>query len=263
MGDWFKGFGSFFGDMYRQTVGKMTGLLSIILALAPVECPGFFAGNRGLPHSKWTWEVAAAVSFFFAAYSAWSEQHKARLEAERQLRAAKEELSEQYPRLQGEIVLGYLDIGKRYETDRLFDCPGDCIVTFYLRVVNHSSQDAWPVLPPMLKLTIEGREYLSEYVLLSPTHQTLWANDIQLKERRIYDLFSFGIGNLGLGVFQKPRLHPGWLLFNLPDSQIHLDGKNQLKGSVSITLKDTLGGVHPISIPEIELRLNKISIMPQ
>jgi hypothetical protein len=83
MGDWLKGLGLFLADMYRHTVGKMTGVLSIILALAPVLCPDFFSGDRGLLHSKWAWEVAAAISFFFAAHSAWSEQHKARLEVER------------------------------------------------------------------------------------------------------------------------------------------------------------------------------------
>ena len=63
-----------------------------------------------------------------------------------------------------------------------------------------------------------------------------------------------------MGVFQKPRLHPGWLMFNLPDSQVRLDGQEHVAGVVSIALKDTLGGIHPISSlsPEIEFRLNKI-----
>jgi hypothetical protein len=49
-------------------------------------------------------------------------------------------------------------------------------------------------------------------------------------------------------------------MFNLPDSQVRLDGQEHVAGVVSIALKDTLGGIHPISSlsPEIEFRLNKI-----
>jgi hypothetical protein len=82
MGNWVKGFSLFLADMYRHMVGKLTGFLSIVLALAPLWFPDFFSGNKGLLHSKWMWETAAAVSFFLASYSAWREQHQDFLKAE-------------------------------------------------------------------------------------------------------------------------------------------------------------------------------------
>jgi hypothetical protein len=258
---WLREFGHFIGDMFHHWVGQMTGPLSIILAVAPVVTPHFFEGDAGLIHNRWIWWAAAALSFIVASRLAWDQQRHARLEVERQLRMAQEELADRYPRLKGEIVLGYLDIGKRYEKDCLLIYEGDCVATFYLRVVNHSNQDAFIALPPALKLTINGRDYVVDYV--TPASNTLTVNDSELKgDRHINDFFGFGT-LLGMGVFQKPRLHPGWLMFNLPDSQVYFDGQEHVAGLVSIALKDTLGGIHPISSlsPEIEFRLNKI--MPQ
>jgi hypothetical protein len=104
---------------------------------------------------------------------------------------AQEELADRYPRLKGEIVLGYLDIGKRCEKDRLLIYEGDCIATFYLRVVNHSNQDAFIALPPALKLTINGRDYAGDYV--APASNTLTVNDSELKgDRQVNDFFGFG-----------------------------------------------------------------------
>jgi hypothetical protein len=196
--------------------------------------------------------VLAAAIFSWGAFAAWSS-------ADKQVKKLEEQLADRVPRVKGEIVLGYLEIGKRYEKDRLLMYDGDCVATFYLRVVNHSDQDAWMVLPPTLKLTINRREYASEYVI--PTPYALIINDSELKgDRRILDLFGFSVGGMN-GVFQKPRLHHGWLMFNIPDSQVHLDGKNHISGAVSINFKDTLGGIHPIGSPEITLRLNKIGMM--
>lgn len=202
--------------------------------------------------ASYVFVVLAAILFCWGAYAAWSD-------ADKQVEELKEKLLDRVPRVQGEIVLGYLEIGKRYKRDRLLIYERDCVATFYLRVVNHSDQDAWMVLPPVLKMTINGRDYSGEYV--APMSNTLSVNDSELKgDRRINDILQFGIGGIGMGVFQKPRLHPGWLMFNIPDSQVHLDGNKPIVGAVSITLKDTLGGNHRISNPEITFRLNKVGI---
>src|SRR5271166_2929807 len=126
--EWVRDFGGFIGDMFRHWVGKMTGLLSIALAIAPVVAPKFFEGSAGLIHNRWMWWASAAFSFVIASRLAWDQQRHARLEVEAQLRAAKEELADRYPNLKGEIALGYLDIGKRYEKDRLLIYEGGCVV---------------------------------------------------------------------------------------------------------------------------------------
>jgi hypothetical protein len=188
---------------------------------------------------------------------AWNEQRNKRLEVEKYLRDAQEELADRLPMLKGEIALAYLDIGKYYHINRMMmDYEEYCVATIYLHVVNHSNQDAFVVLPPILKLEISGREYTGDYV--NPTPNALRVNDSTPKgDGCIYDLFGFGTV-AGSGVFQKPRLHHGWLMFNIPGSQVHLGSMEHIAGSVSITLKDTLGGSHLIDIPQIEFRLNKI-----
>lgn len=121
--------------------------------------------------------VLAAAVFCWGAYAAWSD-------ADKQVKEMAELLADRYPRLQGEIVLACLDVGKRWDNGQWIDSPAGSVVTFYVRVVNHSTQDAWMVLPPGLRLTIDGTDYVGNYVV--PGAHVLSANDPELKgDRRI------------------------------------------------------------------------------
>jgi hypothetical protein len=85
MGKWFSSVIPYLSDMFRHTVGKLTGFLSIALGLAPEVFPDFFAGDRGLLHAQFVWWIASAVAFFLASMAAWSEQHEALLKCQKQL----------------------------------------------------------------------------------------------------------------------------------------------------------------------------------
>jgi hypothetical protein len=80
---WFRELVWFIRDMYRQWVGAMTASLSIILAVAPLAFPTFFAGEKGLFRNQVTWWAASAVAFLVASLSAWGEERKKRIDAER------------------------------------------------------------------------------------------------------------------------------------------------------------------------------------
>ena len=80
---WFRDFAWFIRDMYRQWVGAMTASLSIVLAVAPLAFPVFFAGDKGLLRNQVTWWIASAVAFLVASRSAWGEERKKRIDIER------------------------------------------------------------------------------------------------------------------------------------------------------------------------------------
>jgi hypothetical protein len=232
----------------------MSGILSIAREVLGFWNPQRFPESRLLSASL----LSACVISFGMAW--WIENNDKRkiISEKKQL---EEELADRYPRLKGEITLGYLDTGKRYEKNRVIVSEGCSLAAFYLRVVNHSAQDACAVPPPTLKLTINGREYPGESVVAQSN--TIKVVDPDLKgSGPINDLLlSYAVGE-GRGVFQKPRLHLGWLVFNLPDSQVHLDGNERISGTATITIKDTLGGIHPFN-PEtatMQFRLNRIEI---
>jgi hypothetical protein len=82
MAKWLYAFGEFWHDMSRHWVGKMTGLLSVILAVVPLVIPTWFAGDMGLWLTRRLWWGGAAVSFFIASRLAWDEQRKKRKELE-------------------------------------------------------------------------------------------------------------------------------------------------------------------------------------
>lgn len=255
---WLQDSARFLGDMFHHWVGKMTGFLSVILALAPVIAPHFFEGHIGLIHNRGVWWIASALSFVIASRLAWDQQRGGRLEAETQLREVREELADRYPRLKGELKLGYLNLGAHCYKGLLYNSHGPCVLTLYLEIVNHSKEIAIPHLPPSLSVRINGREYPGEYVI--PEANRLRVNDSNLKgDCTILDLFSFSMGGLGQGVLQKGYLRGGWLMFNLPeDSQDQLDGYPNIAGDVTVTIKDTLGGEHTIGRHSLEFGLNKI-----
>ena len=96
---WFSDFRWFIRDMYRQWVGKMTATLSIILAVAPLVFPEFFAGDKGLLRAQWVWWGASAAAFLVAARSAWGEERSKRLSAEEKLSQAVKALEDNIPKL--------------------------------------------------------------------------------------------------------------------------------------------------------------------
>lgn len=63
----------FFSDMFRHWIGKMTGLMSILLSIAPLMFPDWFLGTQGILHQKSIYWIASAVCFLVASYSAWDE----------------------------------------------------------------------------------------------------------------------------------------------------------------------------------------------
>jgi hypothetical protein len=85
MARWFAGVGLFFVDVFRHTVGILAGVVSIALTAFNLAFPSFFAGERGLLHSRWVYEVAAVLAYFVAAYSAWKQQRQQAVEAQRKL----------------------------------------------------------------------------------------------------------------------------------------------------------------------------------
>jgi hypothetical protein len=82
---WLSDFVLFIRDIFRHVVGRMTGLLSIVLAVFPIADPSFFAGDQGILHTRAVWWTASAIAFFFAAKAAWSEQHIALVECKKQI----------------------------------------------------------------------------------------------------------------------------------------------------------------------------------
>jgi MFS family permease len=85
MDKWFGALQSYFADMFRHTVGKLTGFLSIALGVAPVIFPDFFGGDRGLLHVRSVWWIASAIAFFLASLAAWREQHEELLKCQKQI----------------------------------------------------------------------------------------------------------------------------------------------------------------------------------
>jgi hypothetical protein len=96
---WLSGFDEYTRDMFRDWVGKMTGVLSILLAIAPLVSPAFFSGDAGLWRTRWFWWGAAIVSFFIASRLAWDEQRRKRDEAEQKLAAAESKYFDERPQL--------------------------------------------------------------------------------------------------------------------------------------------------------------------
>ena len=65
----------FVADMFRHWVGKMTGFLSVILGVAPIAFPEWFAGFQGLLHEKSMYWLAAVVCYLVATFIAWKEKN--------------------------------------------------------------------------------------------------------------------------------------------------------------------------------------------
>ena len=89
--------------MFRHWVGKMTGLLSIVLAVMPLVDPGLFSGDSGLWRTRWLWWIAAAFSFFIASRLAWDEQRKKKLLAETELAHIEKKHFDERPQIGMEI----------------------------------------------------------------------------------------------------------------------------------------------------------------
>jgi hypothetical protein len=80
---WLREFAWFVRDMYRQWVGAMTASLSIVLAVAPLVFPAFFAGDKGLLRNQVTWWIASAIAFLIASRSAWGEERQKRIDLQK------------------------------------------------------------------------------------------------------------------------------------------------------------------------------------
>jgi hypothetical protein len=85
---WFFDIGEFLRDMFRHWVGIVSGLFSIFLACFQLGAPSFFAGDRGLLHSRMTFAALCLFAFFLACLSAWREKKAALNKANEDLDAA-------------------------------------------------------------------------------------------------------------------------------------------------------------------------------
>jgi hypothetical protein len=99
MARWFAGFGLFFSDIWHHTVGRLSGVLSVVLAILGFALPAFFVGEPGLRHSRWAFELAALLSFTLAAYSAWKEQHRQVVEQHQKVVETQQKLDDRRPRI--------------------------------------------------------------------------------------------------------------------------------------------------------------------
>ena len=99
MARWFSGFGLFFSDIWHHTVGRLSGVLSIVLVILGIALPAFFAGEPGLRHSRWAFELAALLALILAAYSAWKEQHRQVVERHQKIVEIQQKLDDRRPRI--------------------------------------------------------------------------------------------------------------------------------------------------------------------
>lgn len=125
-----KDFKDFLDDIFRHTVGKLTGGLSIVLGLFPVAFPSFFVGEQGILHARWLWWAAGAISFFLAAKAAWSEK---KLEVE----VLKKELIEAVNKNRPEVIARFRVFSHTPKPDGDYD---DMI-----EVQNRGGRDAWAI----------------------------------------------------------------------------------------------------------------------
>lgn len=107
MGKWFSEIGPYLADMFRHTVGKLTGFLSIVLGIAPIAYPPFFAGDQGILHTRSIWWIAASIAFFLASMAAWSEQHAVLL-------AYQKELDDRQPKFE----LAIANLNREYNAEK-------------------------------------------------------------------------------------------------------------------------------------------------
>jgi hypothetical protein len=122
--------GKFFADMFRHTVGQLTGGLSILLGIFPVISPSFFAGDQGLFHSRTLWWASAALAFLFAAKAAWSENY-------RELEKVKNELLVAINKDRPEVTASFnvFSYTPKSETD----------YNHMVEITNRGGSDAWGI----------------------------------------------------------------------------------------------------------------------
>src|ERR1035441_4512045 len=76
------GFFLFLKEMFSNWISGLSGGLSVVLTVATLVFPQFFAGNQGLLHSQSLYWAASAVAFMFASFSTWRREHQARIALE-------------------------------------------------------------------------------------------------------------------------------------------------------------------------------------
>ena len=74
---WLDDTGDFFRDMFHHWVGIVSGIFSILTALFQLCSPSYFAGDKGLTHSRVLFVLLSMVAFFLACRSAWKEKQVA------------------------------------------------------------------------------------------------------------------------------------------------------------------------------------------
>jgi hypothetical protein len=146
--EWFTDAGEFVRDMFRHWVGTVSGICSVLIVCFQLSAPSFFAGDRGLFHSRITFAGLCLFAFFLACLSAWREKKEAVNKAEEGMRAAidinRPEVTAQFELL---TVSTYMGKGPQ------------------VKVINRGKSDAWQVQIAPVFLAGHKVEFLCPSIL--------------------------------------------------------------------------------------------------
>lgn len=194
MDKWFEEIGPFLADMFRHTVGKLTGFLSILLGLAPVIYPAFFGGDKGVLHARTTWWTASAVAFFLASMAAWSEKNS-------EVKRCQKEILDRKPKFE----MAILNLNREYVQNRN--------ETNYMLSIVIASSGApsvalgWGAVFKRQGIPDEAMStrYLSQpYILRQPDGEIAITNPSLIQSRTLTNPLAFGDARTGRILFVLP-----------------------------------------------------------
>lgn len=184
------------------------------------------------------WLEWLAMTFFcFGAYQAWNNTDK-KLQSEIRKQAG--------ARIEGKIVLGYLDIRKDDPRNPAAGFPfmaQGCCVTLYVDVVNHNDSPVrFRAADTMLKAIINGRNFYGRWEHIPA--QLLRVDDNRVKSDVLIDFFD---GFYFSNQLQKGDPHLGHIRFLVEDfDQSIARGNKEVNAEVVVTIVDTLSKEHTI-----------------
>jgi len=191
----------------------------------------------------------AAAIFCWGAFKAWRD-------ADKEVSRLSQEIASRLPDVDIEVRAGYLDAGKCLNGEKWEDVDRGCSITLYICATNRNEQQAFFHYAPALTCRIYGQEYAGQWRHISPT--TLTVNDEVLKgDRRLIDFMDQRYIPDGFTMYKGRPLY-GWVMFYLEwlDKDL-LFAKNEIKATVSLSMRDTLKGVHS-SVNTVSLKVNAV-----
>ncbi len=196
-----------------------------------------------LPKVGWRgWLIGLLVITVLAIFE--GSYRKSRKMAEA-LDKAQEQLEAKLPDIYGQVLLGYLDAGKLHDNTKWEEVPDGCTITLYIDAVNRNDQTAWFTAPPQLSIVIAGREHAGTWKHICS--QLLSVNDPTIfGDKMIRDFFDQRWLDEGFSMV-KARPARGWLMFYVESfDKNQAFGRAEVTCDLEVTVKDTLGGSHPI-----------------